>query len=81
MLRIIDPANMSARYNFACGLATYLKDADAAMAILGLVRKKTSARLLKHAQVDPAFEQVRADPRFKAMIQETEARLAREKVQ
>jgi len=73
---LIDPENWNMRYNFACALAGYLKDTDAALEMLAPVFEKMSVGLLIHAKVDPDFDLIRDDPRFKAMIEATEARLA-----
>ena len=64
------------RYNFACSLAAYLKDSIAALGMLEPVFAHMSTGLLMHAKVDPDFDHIRDDPRFKAMIAAAEARLA-----
>ena len=73
---LIDPDNMNARYNFACTLATYLKDPDAALELLGPVFETVATGFLNHAKADPDLDPLRDDPRFKAMIAAAEARLA-----
>ena len=73
---LIDPDNMPMRYNFACTFAMNLKDTDAALEMLGPVFLKISVALLNHAKVDPDFDPIRDDPRFKAMVAAAEARLA-----
>ncbi len=73
---LIDPDNMNMRYNFACGLSTYAKDPDGAIALLGPLSTRMSIGLLNHAKADPDLDPLRDDPRFKAMIAAAEARLA-----
>ncbi len=73
---LIDPDNMNARYNFACGLAIHVKDTDAALELLGPVFEKLAIGFLNHAKVDPDLDLIREDPRFKAMVAAAEARLA-----
>jgi adenylate cyclase len=73
---LIDPDNMNARYNFACALATRLKDKDAALELLGPVFEKLAIGFLNHAKVDPDLDLLRDDPRFKVMVAAAEARLA-----
>ncbi|HEY1878956.1 MAG TPA: TIR domain-containing protein [Caulobacteraceae bacterium] len=73
---LLDPNNMVMRYNFACSFAAYLKDADAALAMLGPVVEKATPAFLDHVKVDPDLDPIRGDPRFQAMIAEAEARLA-----
>jgi adenylate cyclase len=73
---LIDPDNMNARYNFACNLATYLKDPEAALKLLGPIFEMTAIGFLNHAKADPDLDPLRDDPRFKAMIAAAETRFA-----
>jgi adenylate cyclase len=73
---LIDPDNMNARYNFACGLAIHLKDPDAALELLGPVFASLAMGFLNHAKADPDLDPLRDDPRFKAMVVAAETRLA-----
>jgi adenylate cyclase len=73
---LVDPDNLNMRYNFACALATYLKDADAALDMLGTFLEKTGPGYLNHAKVDPDLDLIRDHPRFKSMIAAAETRLA-----
>jgi adenylate cyclase len=72
---LIDPDNMNMRYNFACTLATQLKDADGAIALLGPLFEKISVGLLNHSKADPDIDSLRGDPRFAAMVAAAEARV------
>jgi|HubBroStandDraft_3_1064219.scaffolds.fasta_scaffold43239_1 adenylate cyclase len=73
---LIDPDNMNARYNFACVLATYLKEPDAALELLVPVFETLAIGFLNHANADPDLDLLRDDPRFKAMVANAKARLA-----
>jgi adenylate cyclase len=73
---LIDPDNLNMRYNFACVLAGYLSDGEAALALLERVFSEASSALINRAKVDPDFDCVRDDPRFQRMLSEAEARLA-----
>jgi adenylate cyclase len=73
---LIDPDNTNMRYNFACTLATFLKDVDGAIELLEPLFERISAGLLNHAKADPDLDSVRADPRFQSMVAAAEARLA-----
>jgi len=73
---LIDPDNMNARYNFACALATRLKDPDAALELLGPFFETAATGFLNHAKADPDLDPLRDDPRFKAMVAAAELRIA-----
>jgi adenylate cyclase len=72
---LIDPDNMNARYNFACTLATHLKDVDAALELLDPFFETVAVGFLNHSKADPDLDPLRDDPRFKAMVAAAEKRL------
>jgi adenylate cyclase len=72
---LIDPENLTMRYNFACALGNYLKDKESALQMLDPVFEKMGKILNNHARVDPDLDCIRDDPRFKAMMEATERRL------
>src|SRR5881227_2356211 len=72
---LIDPENLSMRYNFSCALAIHLKDRDAALEMLAPAFEKMSIGLLNHSKIDPDFDPLRDDARFKAMLAAAEKRL------
>ena len=73
---LVDPDNITMRYNFACALATSLADPEAALAMLGSALELDNGWLLQDATTDPDFVGLRDDPRFQAMIAAGQARLA-----
>ncbi len=73
---LLDPDNLTMRYNFACALATYLKEPDAAVSMLEPFFANVSISLLAHGKIDPDLDPVRDDPRFESMLAAAEARLA-----
>ncbi|HJR11556.1 MAG TPA: TIR domain-containing protein [Rhodanobacteraceae bacterium] len=73
---LIDPDNTSMRYNFACGLCVYLHQKDAALDMLEPVFARITGDLLRYMQADPDFDSLREYPRYIAMVEAAEARLA-----
>jgi adenylate cyclase len=74
---MIDPDNLTMRYNFACALANSLNYKDAALEMLRRATEQMGALgLISHAKVDPDFDNIRDDPRFSEMLTAAEKRLA-----
>ena len=73
---LIDPDNFNLRYNFACALSVYLKDKEAALAMLNKIFETISGAFLPYAKADPDLEILRDDPRYQAMVAAADARLA-----
>jgi hypothetical protein len=64
------------RYNFVCALANLLNDKDAALEMLRPLFEQMGVGYVNHAKVDPDFDCIRDDPRFKEMLAAAERRLS-----
>jgi adenylate cyclase len=73
---LLDPDNLSVRYNLACSLALELDDKEGALAALApFFDKVGSTMLIRHMDADPDLDPIREDPRFKAMLGAAKQRL------
>lgn len=63
---LLDPENLSMRYNLACTLSAEINDADNALEVLQpFFERIGSAAHIKHLEADPDFDAIRNDPRFR----------------
>jgi len=72
---LIDPDNLTMRYNFACAAAIDLKEPDMAIELLAPFFERTPLEFLIHVKNDPDLDSLRDDPRFEAMVAGADARL------
>jgi adenylate cyclase len=72
---LFDPDNARMHYNIACGFAE-AGDTDMVVALLDNVLSKVSLGWLRWIAIDTDLDPVRDDPRFKALLEAAEARLA-----
>ena len=73
---LLDPDNVNLRYNFACSLVTDLHDYDTALDMLGPRFESMGIEVLNWVKTDPDLDPIRDHPRFKAILEAAEARLA-----
>lgn len=73
---LIDPDNLTMRYNFACASVLFLKDLDAAIELLEPVFRLATRSFLANAETDPDLDGLRNDPRYKTLMAAAKARLA-----
>ncbi|MGH6993235.1 MAG: tetratricopeptide repeat protein, partial [Caulobacteraceae bacterium] len=73
---LLDPGNMSMRYNLACSLSAYLNDESGALELLGPYFAQANLNDVFFAKVDPELARLHEDRDFQAMIAGAETRLA-----
>jgi adenylate cyclase len=73
---LLDPDNINMRYNFACMLVTEMRDFEAALDMLEPGFARIPADALRWTKSDPDLDPIRDHPRFKAMLEAAEKRLA-----
>ena len=76
---LLEPDNLTMRYNIACGFAA-LREFDVALDLLGPVLERDAAETVNWAKVDPDLDALRDQPRFKAMLTNADARLLAENI-
>ncbi len=76
---LLDPDNLSMRYNLACTLSAELNDPEGALDVLDpFFDRVTSAAHIKHLEADPDFEPIRDLPRFRQQLAKAKERLGLE---
>ena len=73
---LLDPDNLSMRYNLACSLARELGDPKGALETLKPFFEKVNSQMhIRHLEVDPDLNPIRDDGLFKEMLAAAKARL------
>lgn len=72
---LVDPDNLTMRYNFACVLALHLNDPEEALAALRPALEKGGGTIVRMADADSDLDSLRDDARFQEMLAEAKARL------
>jgi adenylate cyclase len=73
---LIDPENLGMRYNLACDTVVCVSDFNLAVELLEPVMKNMGRGQLAWLKSDPDLDGLREDPRFKAMLEAAEKRIA-----
>ena len=70
---ILDPDNLNMRYNFACVLAAFMGDKQAAISLLAttMMRSKVHCRA---ATTDPDLDGLRDEPAFRELLERASGR-------
>jgi adenylate cyclase len=73
---LLDPDNLSMRYNLACSLARELGDPKGALETLKPFFEKVNSQMhIRHLEVDPDLNPIRDDSVFKEMLAAAKTRL------
>ena len=73
---LLDPSNLSMRYNLACALIMELDDPNGALDVLEPFFEQVKSPIhVKHLMADPDLDSVRDQPRFQAMLVAARKRL------
>jgi adenylate cyclase len=72
---LIDPDNLTMRYNFACVLAAHLHDKEGALKLLERTLSVAGEMELRMAETDPDFKSLRDDERFQQILNRAAIRL------
>jgi adenylate cyclase len=72
---LVDPDNLSMHYNFACALAAFIGNKDAALRHLERSLATAGAFHLSMVDADPDLNSLRDEPRFQAIVARAEKRL------
>jgi len=73
---VLDPDNLTMRYNLACSLLLEIGDAEEALeTLVPFFERTTSPTLIRHLEVDPDLDSIRKDRRFIEMVAAAKKRL------
>jgi adenylate cyclase len=72
---VVDPDNINMPYNFACALANWVGDIEAALDMIEPMMPRQSRSLMLTMLADPDMDPLREHPRFKRMVADTMERL------
>ena len=73
---LIDPDNLTLRYNLACSMVVNLHNPEAALDMLGPYFAKVGRAMVEYASTDPDLGAIRDDPRFKQMLRDARLRFS-----
>ena len=73
---LMDPDNLTMRWNLVCALSRYLADRDAALELLGSFADRIPPAMVKYLRLDTDLDPLRGDPRFEQLVTREESRVA-----
>jgi adenylate cyclase len=77
---LMDPDNITMRWNLACALSAHLGDKDGAIDLLSGVVDRLPPTMVSYLRLDTDFDLLRGDPRFEALVVAAEERLRCESI-
>ena len=72
---LMDPDNLSMRWNLVCGLARYLVEKEAAIDLLATFADRLPEFLVKYLRFDTDLDPLRDEPRFEELVGRAEKRI------
>jgi len=73
---LMDPDNLTMRWNLACALSRHLRDKTAAIELLGTFIDRVPPAMVKYLRLDTDLDPLRDEPRFEEMVRAQEKRVA-----
>ena len=77
---LMDPDNLTMRWNLTCALSRHLNDKDAAIELLGSFLGRVPPPMVKYLRLDTDLDPLRDDPRFEELARTAESRVASERI-
>ena len=72
---LMDPDNLTMRWNLACALARFLEDKDGAIDLLAGFLDRAPPSLVEYLRLDTDLDPLRDDPRFQELVAAAEKRV------
>jgi adenylate cyclase len=76
---LMDPDNLTMRWNLTCALSRHLNDKDAAIDLFSTFVDRVPPAMVKYLRLDTDLDPLRDDPRFEELAVRAENRIASEK--
>jgi len=77
---LMDPDNLTMRWNLVCALSRHLGDVDAAIELLATFDNRIPPAMVKYLRLDTDLDPLRGDARFEQLVAAAEKRIEAERV-